>query len=607
MKMRVFGQHALLICLLNVAMAPLTAFGDAMMVSQAMTASTVAEFYVDRQGIRVEVEVGARDLGAFRNVLPDGSYDKLGHEPCPAAERIQRFFEQDWVIRTDDSAPLVGRVLQLVPRKRIRRDEITGEPLPVQPEDAESVLFLELVYSWTERPKSLSIRPPMHEDGRLPSANVGFVLYHCGVPVNDFRYLGVESTVDLDWSDPWYSRFRNRNLRRQYDAPLSVFLYVEFFEIRKEIVVRPKDLQHWLDLGLEGRQTIPIEAQEALKQQVVEFLAERGTVTVDGQPVEGQLDRIHFVRRSLRTTGVVDPPEELDINTATLGVIFVYPIDGLPQEASVTWDLFSPRIPKIPAAATDEAGGMPFTLSPEDPQLTWQNFLTNPTMPMMLAVSSPEAPRISVPVISGICFVLAVLLLPVGFRSVKKGNGIPRGTILAAAATIVIGVLCLPYARASLPSPLGRAPVLESQQANELLQALLYNVYRAFDHRDESLVYDRLALSISGDLLGDIYLQVRRSMELENQGGARVKVDDVAVLDVAQERELERPGFAYRCRWMAAGSVGHWGHIHRRANLYNAVITVEPVDGVWKITAIDLREEQRVDPNNPNRPVGTVP
>jgi hypothetical protein len=430
----------------------------------------------------------------------------------------------------------------------------------------------------------------------MPAANVGFVLYHNGVPVNDFRYLGTESTVDLDWDDPWYSRFRHRNLRRQYDAPLCVFLYIESFEVRKEIIIRPKDLQQWIDLGLKGKETIPVAAQEALKQQVAEFLAERGPVTVDDQPVQGVLDRIHFVRRSLRTTGVVDPPEELDVNTATLGVIFVYAIDGLPQEASLTWDLFGPRIQKVPSAATDEAGGMPFTLSPEDPELRWQNFLTNPTMPVMIAIMPPEAPRISVPVISGLCFGLVLLLLPVGFHRARKEKRFPRGVVLVGGAAFVLGALSWPYARASLPSPLAQGPVLESEQANEVLHALLYNVYRAFEHRDESLVYDRLAQSISGDLLTDVYLQVRRSMELENQGGARVKVDDVTLLEAARERELERPGFAYRCRWTAAGSVGHWGHIHRRTNQYDAVITIEPVEEVWKITAIDLREEQRIDP-----------
>ena len=129
-------QQLILICLLAVVTSPRTALGDAIMVSKAMTASTIAELYVDQQGIRVAIEVGARDLVAFRNVLPDGVFEKLGHEPCPAADRIRRFFEQDWVIRADDSARLIGRLLRLAPKKRLRRDEITGEPLPVQPEDA---------------------------------------------------------------------------------------------------------------------------------------------------------------------------------------------------------------------------------------------------------------------------------------------------------------------------------------------------------------------------------------------------------------------------------------------------------------------------------------
>jgi hypothetical protein len=138
---------------------------------------------------------------------------------------------------------------------------------------------------------------------------------------------------------------------------------------------------------------------------------------------------------------------------------------------------------------------------------------------------------------------------------------------------------------------------LEVQQAEEVVHALLYNVYRAFDHRDEDLVYDQLAVSISGDLLTDVYLQMRRSMELENQGGARVKIDGVELLEVEETRDTNDEGLSYRCRWTAAGSVGHWGHIHRRMNMYDAVLTIEPVAEAWKISAIDLREEQRVDPS----------
>ena len=40
--------------------------------------------------------------------------------------------------------------------------------------------------------------------------------------------------------------------------------------------------------------------------------------------------------------------------SATLGVIFVYPTDGLPDEVTMEWDLFSDRIQVVPTTATDE-------------------------------------------------------------------------------------------------------------------------------------------------------------------------------------------------------------------------------------------------------------
>jgi len=43
------------------------------------------------------------------------------------------------------------------------------------------------------------------------------------------------------------------------------------------------------------------------------------------------------------------------------------------------------------------------------------------------------------------------------------------------------------------------------------------------------------------------------------------------------------------------GTVGHWGHIHTRENQYEANITVEPMEGAWKITGLELLEEKRID------------
>jgi hypothetical protein len=558
-----------------------------------MEASTIAEIFVEETQIRVEIEIGSADIPAFWNVFPDELYEKFTRSTQPLAERAEKFFGEEWVLQVD-GRKLRGTAERLVVAKRIVRDEITGEPFAVQPDDAEIVIRLTLHYKLPDRPRTLSIRPPLN-DG-VVAATIGFVCYHHEVPVNDFRYLSDEVMLELDWEDPWYSRFRHPNLKRQYDAPLSVFLYVEPFEVRKEIIVRPKDLQQWVDLGLEGKEQISTAVQETLKEQVADFLAKRAPVFVDGQPAQGSLDRIHFIRRTLRTTGVVDPPEDLDIHSATLGVIFVYPIEQLPQTVSLTWDLFGPKIPEVPAVATDEAGGLPTILTPDDPELRWRNYLTSPTLPAMMTVNVIESPTISVPVISVLCFGLVVGFSLLFYRGSRRENRLSRAFAGAAVLALLMGVLTLPYARASMPNPLVNTAILPPQEAQEVLHALLYNTYRAFDRRDESLVYDRLAQSITGEMLTDVYLQTRRSMEMENQGGARVSIDDVEVLDIEQQPEASQIGRAYRCRWTAAGSVGHWGHVHRRTNLYDAVVTITPSDGVWKIADVELREEQRVDP-----------
>jgi hypothetical protein len=134
-------------------------------------------------------------------------------------------------------------------------------------------------------------------------------------------------------------------------------------------------------------------------------------------------------------------------------------------------------------------------------------------------------------------------------------------------------------------------------EAKVILHSLLKNVYRAFDFREEEDVYDKLAISASGDLLSDIYLQNRKSFEVQRAGGAQARVKEVEVQDVKVESVQDRPSaVALKSKWTAMGTVGHWGHIHSRKNEYEAIVTVEPVDGSWKIIGLELLEEKRIDP-----------
>jgi hypothetical protein len=164
---------------------------DPLVIVRAMTATTIAEMYVEPDSVVVELEIGLADLDAFRNLMPDQIFERLGHEAEPLRERLGRFFREDLTIAAPKVGALPGRVVEMTARPRLQRDEITGEALPVQDEEAEPTVFAKLVYHLPEGagPEALVFSPPSVETLGA-AANVGFAVYHRGVPVNDFRYLG---------------------------------------------------------------------------------------------------------------------------------------------------------------------------------------------------------------------------------------------------------------------------------------------------------------------------------------------------------------------------------------------------------------------------------
>jgi hypothetical protein len=554
---------------------------DAIVRTQAMFASTIAEYYVEEEKIRLELEIGVGDLEGFRNLVPDEIYEKLGHPPRAFAERLADFYTRDLVVRSDDEAPLIGRIVEMGPRARIQRDEISGEPLPAGEEDPEVVVYATIEYPLEGRPRTVTLHGPAVD----PLPSVGFVAYHGNIAVNDFRYLTPRQTLTLNWDDPWYSVFETRALRRAYFAPMSGFIYVEPYEVRKEIIVRPLDLQQWVDLGLEGRATIPVEIQPELTRRAAEFLRGRHKVVIDGREIVPDLARINFLERTLRTSRVIEPPRELDVYSAILGVIFVYPTDGLPQKVTMDWDLFDDRIKLVPAASVDQAGSLPVYLEPDFAVLEWQNFLKNPVLPTLVEIRRPPTS------IERLLGLLRWLLLPLGIGlavwlliRARRGELGWAAAASAAAASVVVGVGAFWW---------GGAAALSEDRAGEVVEGLLHNIYRAFDYRQEEQIYDTLDRSVTGDLLARIYLETRRGLELANQGGARAKVKSIELIETSA-RAGEGAAFVARATWNVHGSVGHWGHVHQRSNRYQAELEITPVDGVWKLAGLEIIDEERL-------------
>jgi len=568
--------------LLNIAVLlclPLSTMADAVIVNSAMFADTIAEYYVEQDQVRVELEIGERDVAAFRNLLPDPLYTALEFGDAPLDERLRIFLEDDMPVFADDER-LPAFIQGMKLGTRPLRDPITGEVLPTPEEQALPVIRVTLVFPLPTHPDSLTLYAPS-ATGR---ANIGFVLYHRGVAVNDFRYLNSGYTVNLDWDDPWYSTFPQRSLKRQYLTPMAGFIYVEPYEVRKEIIVRPHDIQQYVDLGLEGRETIPVDIQDEVKQKIVDFLDDHFPLRIDGEPVDMTIDRVNFLRRTLRNSTVVDQ-QEIELLPATLGIIYVTPTDGLPQTVEMDWDLFSEKMPQVSAAAVDQAGPLPAILEPDFAVLRWQNFLKSPILPTLAEVIPPPTTlqKIAVPG-RWAAGALAILFLALALKKRHSSGRLPIPMLAGTVLFLLVAILLAKPARQAEMNP---------ERLKQLTGDLLHNVYRAFDYRGEEVIYDVLANSVSGDLLTDVYLETRRGLELANQGGARVKVNDVEMLE-ASLAGSEADTLQIESRWSVGGSVGHWGHVHQRRNGYHALLEVSDIDGRWKLTGLEILQEERL-------------
>ena len=551
---------------------PCMAVADAVIVTRAMKASTILEASVEEDALAVELEIGNEELEKFP-VLVEAA---TGIDGFPASIPVAAELSF-----TADGTRLRGRIESVERRKRVERDEVSGEPLPTP--KPEEVLFVVLRYPLRKQPRTLVLSPPSKDGYAI--ADIGFVIYHQGVPVNDFRYLSASERLELDWEDPFYSRFARKTLKRKFDSPMNIFLYVEPFEVRKEFVVRPVDLARFTDLDVRPHAPIPADQRDAVLARIAEFLAQRAPVTIDGARPAPILDRIHFLKRGLRMTRVVTPDEPVDGSNAIVGAIFVYPVDGMPKDVRLDWDLFDERITRVPGTATDEAGPMPYFLTPEDSQLHWVNYLKGSALPGKLEVQAPTS-QVPIPIGFSLGLVLALGLWLLAWRRRSWALG-------HAAVALAVVAWFVPTPTADIPvSSKLRAP--SGEEAAPTLHALLYNIYRALDFRDEEVVFDRLAQSLSGDVLERVYLEMRKGLRLENQGGARVRVRAVDLLEVVPTHAEAAGTLRYRTRWNATGSVGHWGHTHMRTNQYDAEITLAPIEGQWKIADIEILQEERV-------------
>jgi hypothetical protein len=131
-------------------------------------------------------------------------------------------------------------------------------------------------------------------------------------------------------------------------------------------------------------------------------------------------------------------------------------------------------------------------------------------------------------------------------------------------------------------------------ETKRILRGLMLNTYRAFILEKDEDIYDVLARSVAGEFLNEVYLQNKETLRFADAEEAASIVDRLDVKSIESMKRLKSGAITMVANWDVYGSVRHWNHIHFRCNTYTAELTIIPTDNYWKLTRMQLLDEERV-------------
>lgn len=562
--------------------------------------------YVTREKVTVRIDAFLEDLYLFHNLKPNAQ-DFLEPEVIRQGTlKHQQFLLERFVIRDVDGKPLVGRIVG------VKDTDLPADGVPLADLMAHKLSF-EFEYPLEKAPEFLTFSQHLVDRELLVPAEMNLVIKqeNAGSPFGAFLQPHQPEIVRFSWENPplspeaseaewdkWYQKQREETLGITSYSSVYAFLYIEDFEVRHEILVPLLSLEESVLIARDEDGFLDLAEQDAAREQIVAYFTSGNPLQIDGLTVTPVVQRVDFYGLNLKDFAVQAERRPVSIANARVGIILSYSTKGSPGQVRLTWDRFSRHLWNVNVIvyAYDQTEKATLSRIGDENTYEWKN----PGRPALTPVSQVqlergEPIRWRVPLLS-----LSLLLALPGIVFAMRWRGVnDRRCVWTTFLLLLIAAASWPFVGWSVTSPFIQRPRVTTDQAGDILRSLHKNIYRAFDYREESQIYDSLAQSVDGQLLEDLYLKIRRGLAMQEQGGAISRVREVALLDghVVSLVPTPRPdpnGFEYRCRWTVNGTVQHWGHVHARTNQYEATFRVEPRDQAWKITHLEVLDEQRL-------------
>lgn len=562
--------------------------------------------YVDADQLSTQVQVFLEDLYLFHQLKTD-ERNYLSRETIEKGiEAHQRFVAERFQILDADGFPMEPTSVQLEqwtpPEQGVPIDELMKHQLTF------SIVFPPLA----SPPEFLTFLQRFSEEGAILPSEMTLQIQQAGEPAREPYSLRPHTpyTIRLRWDRPpptgpeaeqrrreWLEAAKQETLGISDYSSIYCFAYVEPRELRIELLVPLQLMVDLVDLRPSDPQQLSVAEQPQVTQRVFDFFSKGVSIRYDDRPVAANLRSCRFFGLTSKDFAQSESTRPVSLASGRVGLIMSYQRPPSGAEFELRWDRFSEDWWSVDVVVISGERIEKKTLSRlgNRNHFRWrhatasssENGASSATVP----ITAAERPRsLAVGRVTGwvVAFCLSLALPCLAFR---------RRIALPTAVIASIGwLLCWVAAWPAMASHVWPYDPLTADEAAALFAPLHRNIYESLDQASDEEVYDRLAASVAGEMLEDVYREIRLSLQMRDQGGAVSRVHEVSLRD-SDLREQDEPSglFRYRCSWEVAGSVEHWGHRHVRRQWHQADFSVRPLDGHWKIVDWQLLDEQLVD------------
>jgi hypothetical protein len=357
---------------------------------------------VSEQDIRVELQIMLEDLVLYHGLIATEELEYSTKDLTAAANKHHQFILDFFSIIDSDGNRLAGSV------EDSNFEQIGSDSVPQKELMQRFVQFTVKYHLFSPKPAYLTLIQNFGGDTSVLPAIMDVHIIRDGLFEESAQIAyGRAHTVNLDWirelngKRETLAELRQRR-KDQFQKRLGItsytglysFLYLTHYSVRHEILIPLLTLENWIPLERSHPDFLEIDEQMAARAAIEDFFLKHNSVWVNDIQLAGRVERINFFGLDINDFALNSEPRRINMYQARLGIILNYPSRKSPEQATVTWDIFSDHAPFLDTVLlVGFEKPERFYFHPKSTTFQWKGGLARPQLEPASASTALSAPQ----------------------------------------------------------------------------------------------------------------------------------------------------------------------------------------------------------------------